>query len=55
MDSFFIFFLVGHCCFSHCRDVQMLSAGEGGGSGYSSAESEREAEIFENMEKHIEN
>ena len=24
------------------RDVQMLSGGEGGGSGYSSAESERE-------------
>ena len=36
-------------------DVQMLSAGEGGGSSYSSAESQREAEIFENTEKHIEN
>lgn len=31
-----------HCCFSHCRDVQMLSGGEGGGSSYSSVESERE-------------
>lgn len=31
-----------HCCFSHCRDVQTLSSGEGKGSGYSSGESERE-------------
>ena len=35
--QFLHFFLVGHCCFSHCRDVQMVSGGEGGGSGYSSA------------------
>lgn len=31
-----------HCCFSHCRDVQMLSGGEGEGSSYSSGERERE-------------